>query len=393
MSSRKTRTAKFICLLLAIEFLDELIGGALSAAMPLIRDDLHLNYAQIGILLSLPGIIGNIVEPVMFILGDIWKRKYLVLGGGILFSIALIAIPSSYSFLPLLAAIVLFNPASGAFVGLSESTLMDIEPARHEQNMARWTFAGAFAMVVGPLSLTGALLIGMSWRGLFVVFFVVSLLLVILWFRSPFPAANDSFHFSGLIGGLRDAWRALRDKRVLRWLLLLQFGDLMLDVFLGFLALYFVDVAGIKPVEAGIAVALWTGVGLLGDFFLIPYVERYPGLPYLRISAWIELGAFIALLLVPQIWLKLVLVGLLGLFNSGWYAILKAKLFSSMPGKSGTVQALNTFTGLLGNTLPFVIGIVATFFGLKNAMWLLLLGPIALIIGLPKNSRIGVPCN
>jgi FSR family fosmidomycin resistance protein-like MFS transporter len=393
MNPRKKQTAKFICLLLAVEFLDELIGGSLSAAMPLIRDDLRLNYAQIGILLSLPGIVGNIVEPCLFILGDTWKRKYIVLGGGMLFSAALIMIPFSYSFLPLLAAIVLFNPASGAFVGLSESTLMDIEPARHEQNMARWTFAGAFAMVAGPLSLTGALLAGMSWRGLFVVFFAFSLLLVTIGFWSPYPAANDSFRFSDLTGGLRDAWRALRDKKVLRWLLLLQFGDLMLDVFLGFLALYFVDVAGIKPVEAGIAVAIWTGVGLLGDFLLIPYVERYPGLPYLRISAWIELGAFTALLLVHPLWLKLALVGLLGLFNSGWYAILKARLFSSLPGKSGTVQALNTFTGLIGNTLPFVIGIAATFFGLKYAMWLLLLGPIALIAGLPKDKSIRIPCD
>lgn len=37
---------------------------------------------------------------------------------------------------------------------------------------------------------------------------------------------------------------ALRQKEVLRWLVLLEFSDLMLDVLLGFLALYFVDVAG-----------------------------------------------------------------------------------------------------------------------------------------------------
>ncbi len=44
---------------------------------------------------------------------------------------------------------------------------------------------------------------------------------------------------------MRAALSALRRGEVLRWLVLLQFSDLMLDVLLGFLALYFVDVAGL----------------------------------------------------------------------------------------------------------------------------------------------------
>ncbi len=43
----------------------------------------------------------------------------------------------------------------------------------------------------------------------------------------------------------------------------------MLDVLLGFLALYFVDVAGFSSSQAGLGVAVWTGMGLLGDFLLI----------------------------------------------------------------------------------------------------------------------------
>lgn len=37
-------------------------------------------------------------------------------------------------------AFILFYPASGAFVNLSQATLMDSETDRHEQNMARWGF-------------------------------------------------------------------------------------------------------------------------------------------------------------------------------------------------------------------------------------------------------------
>jgi len=35
-------------------------------------------------------------------------------------------------------------------------------------------------------------------------------------------------------------------------------------------------------VEAAASVAVWTGVGLLGDFLLIPLLERVKGMDYLR---------------------------------------------------------------------------------------------------------------
>ena len=53
------------------------------------RDDLRLTYAQIGLFLSVPGLIANFIEPIMFILGDVWKRRVIMLAGGILFAISL----------------------------------------------------------------------------------------------------------------------------------------------------------------------------------------------------------------------------------------------------------------------------------------------------------------
>jgi hypothetical protein len=149
---------------------------------------------------------------------------------------------------------------------------------------------------------------------------------------------------------------------------------------------YFVDVAGFSEANAALAVAVWTGVGLLGDFLLIPLVERVKGLDYLRWSVVLELILFPCFLLVAQPWLKLVIVGLMGFFNAGWYAILKANLYSSMLGQSGTVMALDNVSGLFGKLLPLGVGFAAQAFGLQWAMWLLLAGPIALFIGLPKGK-------
>ncbi len=157
------------------------------------------------------------------------------------------------------------------------------------------------------------------------------------WQTTPQPDAGTSAAKLSFSAGVHKALAALRRKEVLRWLVLLEFSDLMLDVLLGYLALYFVDVVGVTPVYAGLAVSVWTGVGLAGDFLLIPLLEKVPGLTYLRFSALMELILFPAFLLVPWLPLKVVLLGLLGFFNSGWYSILMGRLYSAMPGQSGTV--------------------------------------------------------
>jgi MFS transporter, FSR family, fosmidomycin resistance protein len=374
---------------LLIEFLDELVFGVNEAAWPLIRTDLNLSYLQIGFLLSVPGIVSAIIEPFLGILGDVWKRRLLILAGGVFFALACLLTGLSTGFAILLLALCVFYPSSGAFVNLSQAALMDNEPARHEHNMARWTFAGSLGVVLGPLLLAGMAFIGFGWRGVFIMLAGLSVLvLFFVWRRIPNARERlqSTLRFSDVWSGVRNAFSALRRGEVLRWLVLLQFSDLMLDILLGFLALYFVDVSGLKAGQAALGIAVWSGLGLLGDFLLIPLLERVRSLDYLRLSVLLELLLFPAFLLMHNLVGKFIFLGLLGFFNSGWYAILKGRLYSSMPGQSGTVMTLDNIFGLLGKLLPFGVGLVAQFFGLRLAMWLLLLGPLVLLIGLPRRQ-------
>ena len=119
--------------------------------------------------------------------------------------------------------------------------------------------------------------------------------------------------WADLFSGFRGAWTALKRGEVWRWLLLLEFSDLMLDVLLGFLALYFHDVVGLTETQAAGAVFVWLLVGLAGDFLLIPLLEKVDGLKYLRTSVVLELLLFPAFLLAPWVWAKLVLAGLLAI--------------------------------------------------------------------------------
>ena len=374
--------------LLLIEFLDEFFFGALEAAWPLIRDDLSLTYLQIGLLLSVPRIWGSVAGVVLGILGDVWKRRALIIGGGLLFVASLFIISGSVSFAMLMAGLLIFNPASGAFVGLSQATLMDHDTSRYEQNMARWTFAGAAGVALGALALGGALEFGMGWRELVVATAVVAALTLLVALKLPLGGASSGGGSyptpSELRSGILGALSALRRLPVLRWLILLEMANLMGDWLLSYLALYFVDVAGASETQAALGVALWTGVGLLGDFLLIPLLERVRGLTYLRYSVLAELVLFVAFLVVPGVWPKFVIVSLLGFWNAGWYSILQAQMYKEMPGKSGTVMAVNDVSSLVSGLVPLVVGLAARSWGLGAAMWLFLAGPVALLVGIPR---------
>ncbi len=389
----RTRLGLFALVLLAIEFLDELAFGVREAAWPLIRDDLALEYAQVGILLGVPNVIAGFIEPAIGVLGDVWRRKVLVLGGGVFFGLSLLATALSGDFWLLFLSFVVFSPASGAFVSLSQATLMDSEPARHEQNMARWAFAGSLGVVAGTLALsavaaTGA---GVGWRGLFLFMAGLTGALVAIAWRFRFPRGHAEHEGSpGFLRGLLNAFGALRRGEVLRWLSLLTFSDLMLDILLGFLTLYMVDVVSATPELAALAATAWMGAGLLGDFLLIPLLERVAGLVYLRVSALLELVLFPAFLLAPQLWMKFVLLALLGFFNAGWYSILKGRLYSSMPGQSGSVMVVSNVFGIVGSLVPLAIGLLAERAGLEVAMWCMLLGPVALLVGLPRRAKAGL---
>jgi MFS transporter, FSR family, fosmidomycin resistance protein len=371
------------------EFLDELVFGVGEAAWPLIRNDLGLNYVHIGLALSLPGILGNIIEPFLFVLGDIWKRRTIILLGGVFFTISLILTAVSGNFYLFLLSLILFNPASGAFVSLSQASLMDSDPARHEQNMARWAFAGSLGVIFGPVLIGGLALLDWGWRPAYWILAALSILVLFAAFKRlpgstsvPVPFPSLRAFFDSLLAALS----ALRNRIVLRWLILLEFADFMLDILHGFLALYLVDVMNLSVANAAFVLTVYTGIGLAGDFLLIPLLERVKGLDYLRFSVVMECILLPLFLLSSVLWVKLTLLAFIGLFVVGWYAILKANLFSSMQGQSGTAQALSSVSGIAGKLIPLGVGLAAQAYGLQTAMWLLLAGPIALLIGLPRRT-------
>jgi len=321
-----------------------------------------------------PGLVALVVEPAIGILGDRGLRRRLVLWGGVAFSASLVAFALAPEFAVLLAASAALYPASGAFVSLSQATLMDSDPANRERNMARWTLAGAAGVASGPLLVaTGA-----SWRAIFLVYAAVAVVLVLLARGVPFDGAADEG------AGLRSALRELRTPGVVRWLLLLELQDLGGDILYGYLALYFVDAVGVDARTAALAVAVWTGADLVGNVIVLRLLPRVGGLRWLRATALGVAVLFPLFQLADGLGPKLVLIAVLGALHSGWYPISQARLYEALPGRSGTAMALSTTTGALGAVLPLALGVLATRVGIHDAFWLVLVAPLAMLLWVPR---------
>jgi MFS transporter, FSR family, fosmidomycin resistance protein len=324
------------------------------------------------------------------------RRRLVILGGGIVFVFTLLAVASARSFAVLLAAFVAFYPASGAFVSLTQAEIMDAWPDRQAQLMARWDLAGAAGAVAGPLLLTAVLASEGSWRAGYLVLAGISAL---IWLGAllrgrPRPDGRAAAAEAEAEEAEQRPWTArvaeigaaLRDWGTLRWLLLIEVADLLVDVFTGFLALYLVDVAHLTPAVAALAIAVRLGAALAGDAALIVILERVSDLTVLRVSAAAAALLYPSFLLVPGVVPKLAVLAVLSAATAPWYPVLQARLYGSLPGRSSVAVTLSSAAGLAGGLGPLAVGLVAQSFGLSWALAGLVLVPVAVLL-VPGRGR------
>jgi FSR family fosmidomycin resistance protein-like MFS transporter len=378
---------------LAVEFADELVDGTKSAAMPLIKHDLALTYPQIGLLAAVPLVVGSLLElPLGVLSGVSGRRRRLVLAGGLVFIGAVAGAGLARTFPALLAALVVFFPASGAFVSLTQSALMDACPDRQAQHMARWTLAGAAGAVAGPLLVAAVLAAGGSWR---LAFLLVAAAGAVSWLaiaaagpdRSDAPeSAAGEDEESGSWPGLRPAIRIVARAGAVRWLLLLEASDLLLDVFTSFLALYLVYAVHASPSMAALGVAVRLGAGLAGYALLPAVLERFAALGVLRASVLVVTAAYPAFLLVPGAAAKLVVLAVLSVVTAPWYPVLTTELYACLPGRSGFAVSLSSAAALVGALGPLAVGLAAQHLGLGWAMAGLAAVPV-ILLSAPARSR------
>jgi predicted MFS family arabinose efflux permease len=124
-----TKILSLPVILLAVELCDEAISGIPAIGLPLARQQLGLNYAQIGLIFSAAGISSMFFEPAINLLSDRGpRRRWLMVGFTALVASYALA-GSATSFIPLALAFAVMFPATGAVLGLAQAAVIDLMPA------------------------------------------------------------------------------------------------------------------------------------------------------------------------------------------------------------------------------------------------------------------------
>ncbi len=371
-----------VSILYGVELIDELIYGLHGAVVPYFKTDFNLTYTQIGLLFTLPGIFALLIEPLIGLIGDTRHRRWLVVGGLAVTVLGLALIGTAQIYGVILVAFCIMSPASGAYVNLAQATLIDSKPTRAEQTMARWVLLGSIGVAISPLALMAVFSIGLSWRSVYLALAIIAAAYLLLLLKPKFDAHAGAAEESITLRQMKlNLVEALRNRTLMKWVILTELADLMLDKLLEQVGLYFHDVARVTLAEATGAVSIFTAGWLIGNIALVPLLERVPGIRILRITSLIVSIAYAALLLVPIVWIKYVLLGVMSLSTASWYVILRAKTYEALPGRSGVVIAVTAIFGAINLFVPVILGGIADAIGLQAAMGLLLIGPVALTIG------------
>ncbi|HLQ29515.1 MAG TPA: MFS transporter [Ktedonobacteraceae bacterium] len=368
--------------MLGVEFLNEWFSNLLAAVLPAVKSVLGLNYIQVSLLFTLLEGSDVLSDGIFGVIGDLWSRRVLITAGTIVAGLGLVCMGIAPGYLVLLLGVILHGFAGGPFVGLSQASLVDTSPGKHEQMMAWWTLAGDIGFLITPLMVTAAYALGVDWRPLFLLgaalFFIYALFLAAMRFPRPSISTGEAGEVEEVEATISSNLAAIKaaalNLDLLRWAVILPLLDMPVNAFI---VLYFHDVVGLNIALASSTLLIIIVSALVGRTIL-PWLLHHSvsGIRLLRLNVWLGVISFGAFLLVPYVGLKFVLLALFALAESSWYPLAKGQAYAAQPGKSGVVLSVTSLLSPIASLLPLLVGVIATQAGLAWGLAVLLVGPV-----------------
>ncbi len=386
--SRLRNLSPLRLILLSMGLFDELITGFLIVGLPLLRDQLGLTYAQVGLLFSAGAVSSMILEPIINLASDRGSKRWWILGGLLLLALDFALAGNIHRFGWLLFVFMILYPAIGTAVGLSEAALIDAAPDDGTRTMTRWTLMSSIGDLLSPLVVSVFVTLSLGWTAL--CWLAASLWLgvaVVFWLQPfPHPTSSKSDEEGAVsIGLLKSLRKALQDPLLLRWAILTILPTMLDEIFIGFAALYLHDVLHMIEAVIGLLILLQMIGGFLGLLVIDRLVNRIAPARLLIGLALLTLVGVIGFLTLHSIWLVACSLFVISLGTCGLYPIAQAEAYARQPGRSGMVRAVIGLGSPFEVVLPGIVGLVASRFGLLAGVGLLGLAPLLILIIVPRH--------
>jgi len=349
-----------------------------SVGAPDIHAAFPTSYAELtGTLLLVPGLLGLLLEPPLFLLADRWLRHWLIAGGTAAMAIgfALCAVAPTAWWLAL--ALSLAYVASGVAINLAQASLVDLCPERRARAMARWSLLGLLGDLGTPALLVALAWLGLGWRAAFALMAALlgawALLLARRPLRRPPPADAGEAP-----AGVRALLEALRRKQLIAWLFGMTLCDLLDEILIVLGSLRLRDELGVGAAWTGAVVMAYPIGGAIGILICERLARRLGPARLLAMFAAACGVAFVLWIAAAAPAVSAALMLLVGVTAAPLYPLACAQAYAALPGRSGAVLAAGHLFTPLSLALPFLLGMVADRCGVVAALLLLVAQPIGL---------------
>nr|QKW93917.1 MFS domain-containing protein [Vitiosangium cumulatum] len=360
-------------------FIDELVTGVVPSSAPELLGAFGLTPAQAaGWTLFAFQILGALLEPPLLAMAHGRRERPMRVAGLALMAATSLAAALAPSYWLFLAALVLYGPASGLGVNLSQAALVSANPERREAVLARWELLGLVGDLLAPAALAASVVLGTGWRGALVAVGVLAALqaAVALRARGTGDDLSEELEMS-----MSEALRAtVRSPSLVAWSAVVVLCGLMDEVLVAFGALSLSERLEAGATERAVILSACMLGGMLGAVLLERCASRFRPSTLLAVSG---LGCALAYSawLVTTHWLTCaVAFGWVGLFEVAHYPLLRARAFAALPEKPNVVLAAGSLFGSLDLALPLLVGAVADGPGLSAAMLVLLAQPLGVLV-------------
>ncbi len=333
-------------------------GAMLGPLMPMIKDDLHLSYSEVGLLTAAFSVTGGIAQlPAGWLADRVGNRLMILIAisgvaaGGVLVGL-------SHSYLGLLAFLVLTALLAGGYHPASAAAISGfVPPERRGRAMGLHLIGGTSSMLLVPL-IAAPIAVAWSWHTSYVVLTIPVIALgFVLYFllrRQAKTAATRPAAVASNMGGPdRINWKVL-----VPFLGLSVGTSMVTQSVAGYYSVYAVDHLGIAKGAAAMLMSITPAVGAATAVFTGGLADRFGSVTILTIAGLLAAPMVYSLNLVSNLGGLAAVLAVGGFVNILLAPAAESFLLTSVPERRrATVMGFYFFanSGLAG-LLTLVVG-------------------------------------
>jgi FSR family fosmidomycin resistance protein-like MFS transporter len=264
-----------------VHFSHHLSTGVLVPLLPLLRQDLGLNYFQAGVLVSSFSLSYGFGQLPMALLADRFSSIFLIVIGLIGTSLSSVAVSLTNTYWQMIPCFIILGLLGSTYHAPAASFLSQSVPqAQRGRSLGTHTIGGSASFLLTPVMAVTIATQASTWRLSFLLLAIPALVMgILLWFATRKPHETGQIaeraQLNPPTGGSNPGTDlAANPNPTVTWRQIIQVIGVLALISISmqvvfssvhsYLPLYLVDRHGIAPEYAGIVVGLVAGAGIVG---------------------------------------------------------------------------------------------------------------------------------